>query len=57
MDLTGNTITWYLRNLQRWDYVLSRWAYSTSVFSWELANENDDWAGWGPAGVQVQVRG
>lgn len=40
---------------QRWQYILARWAYSTSIFSWELANENDDWAGWGPAAVATQL--
>ena len=30
---------------QRWLYVVSRWAYSTSILSWELQNEAEDWAG------------
>ena len=30
---------------QRWVYILSRWAYSTSIFSWELENESEDWPG------------
>jgi hypothetical protein len=30
---------------QRWLYVLSRWAFSTSIFSWELQNEAEDWPG------------
>lgn len=32
---------------QRWHYILSRWAYSTSIFSFELQNEADDaqWPG------------
>ena len=30
---------------QRWLYILSRWGYSTSIFSWELQNEADDWPG------------
>ena len=40
---------------QRWAYVVSRWGYSTSIFSWELANENDDWPAWGPACVAQQA--
>lgn len=50
MWVSESSLAW-----QRWDYVLARWAYSTSIFSWELANENDDWAGWGPAAASVQV--
>lgn len=30
---------------QRWDYIVSRYAYSSSVFSWELQNEANDWPG------------
>lgn len=26
-------------------YLVARWGYSTSIFSWELQNEADDWAG------------
>ena len=40
---------------QRWRYVLARWAYSTSIFSWELANENDGAAGWGEAAADLQL--
>ena len=31
----------------RWQYVVARWGYATSVFSWELQNEADDkqWPG------------
>ena len=31
---------------QRWSYIVARWGYSTSIFSWELANEQDDWPAW-----------
>ena len=40
---------------QRWRYVVARWAYSTSIFSWELANENDGSAGWGEAAADMQL--
>lgn len=30
---------------QRWMYIVSRWAHSTSIFSWELQNEAEDWPG------------
>ena len=40
---------------QRWRYVLARWAYSTSIFSFELANENDGAAGWGDAAADLQL--
>jgi hypothetical protein len=40
---------------QRWRYILARWAYSTSIFSWEIANEADDWAGWGPDAMAVHL--
>ena len=30
---------------QRWDYVISRYGYSSSIFSWELQNEANDWPG------------
>jgi hypothetical protein len=40
---------------QRWQFIVSRWGYATSVFAWELANENDDWSGWGPQAQATQV--
>ena len=40
---------------QRWRYVAARWAYSTSIFAWELANENDGAAGWGDAAADLQL--
>ncbi len=40
---------------QRWRYVVSRWAYSTSIFAWELANENDGAAGWGEPAADMQL--
>ena len=40
---------------QRWRYVVARWAYATSIFSWELANENDGAAGWGDSAADLQL--
>ena len=40
---------------QRWAYVVSRWGYATSIFTWELANENDDWPAWGPECIAQQA--
>lgn len=40
---------------QRWRFVLARWAYATSVFSWELSNENEGFAGWGPVAADAQL--
>ena len=41
---------------QRWDYIVSRYGYSSSVFSWELQNEANDWPGkFSAAALAVQL--
>jgi hypothetical protein len=41
---------------QRWDYTVSRYAHSSSVFSWELQNESNDWPGkFSAAALAVQL--
>jgi hypothetical protein len=41
---------------QRWDYIVARLAHSSSIFSWELQNEAQDWpGGFSPAALDVQL--
>ena len=41
---------------QRWDYLVARLAHSSSIFSWELQNEAQDWpGGFSPAALAVQL--
>jgi hypothetical protein len=41
---------------QRWDYIVARYGSSSSVFSWELQNEANDWPGkFSAAALAVQL--